>query len=135
MAQLNTRIVLRNDTTANWLASSSQVLMKGEVGIEFLADGKVKIKIGDGTKTWSELDYFGSDVKGAQIFQVTPTAEQTDAAAIAAVVGEAVLQTGDIAICKRLISGEKFEYTAYVYSGSAWAAMDGNYNAENVYFD
>lgn len=135
MAQLNTRIVLRNDSTANWLASSTQVLMKGEVGIEFLADGKVKIKIGDGIKTWSELDYFGSDVKGAQIFQVSPTAEQTDAAAIEAAVGEATLQTGDIAICKRAISGEKYEYTAYVYSGSAWAAMDGNYNAENVYFD
>lgn len=26
-------------------------------------------------------------------------------------------------------------YTSYVYDGSNWCAMDGNYNAENVYFD
>lgn len=134
MAQLNTRIVLRNDSTANWLSASSQVLLKGEVGIEFLESGKVKVKIGDGVKTWEELEYFGSDVKGAQVFQVEPEAEETDAEAIAAVVGDKALQTGDIAICKRAITGDKAEYTAYVYDGENWAAMDGNYNAENVYF-
>ena len=42
---------------------------------------------------------------------------------------------GDIAIIRELINGTKKEYTAYVYNGSAWVAMDGNYNAENVYFD
>lgn len=52
MANLNARIVLRNDSTANWLANSSQVLLKGEVGIEFLTDGTVKMKVGDGTRTW-----------------------------------------------------------------------------------
>ena len=36
MAQLNTRIVLRNDSTAKWLEGKNQVLLKGEVGIEFL---------------------------------------------------------------------------------------------------
>lgn len=61
MASLNTRIVLRNDSTANWLASQSVVLLKGEVGIEFLESGKVKLKIGDGIKSWSELDYFGGE--------------------------------------------------------------------------
>lgn len=29
---------------------------------------------------------------------------------------------------------EKYQYTAYVYSGSNWEAMDGNYNAENIFF-
>lgn len=29
----------------------------------------------------------------------------------------------------------RYSYTAYVWNGTAWAAMDGNYNAENVYFD
>ena len=28
----------------------------------------------------------------------------------------------------------KYQHTAYVYDGTVWAAMDGNYNAENVYF-
>ena len=32
MAQFNTRIVLRNDSTAKWLENKSQVLVKGEIG-------------------------------------------------------------------------------------------------------
>ena len=61
MEQLNTRIVLRNDSTAKWLENSTQVLLQGEVGIEFLVDGAVKIKIGDGIKSWAELSYFGGE--------------------------------------------------------------------------
>ena len=62
MAEIRTRIVLRNDSTANWLANESVILLKGEIGVEFLADGKTKIKIGDGVKTWAELDYFGGEI-------------------------------------------------------------------------
>ena len=58
---LNTRIVLRHDTTENWLANATQVLLKGEIGIEFLVDQSVKLKIGDGVKPWSELQYFGGE--------------------------------------------------------------------------
>lgn len=43
--------------------------------------------------------------------------------------------TGDIAIVKDIIYGTKVQHTAYVYNGSNWAAMDGNYSAENVYFE
>ena len=57
--QLRTRIVLRNDSTSAWLASKTQVLLRGEVGIEFLDTGKVKMKVGDGTTTWENLPYFG----------------------------------------------------------------------------
>jgi hypothetical protein len=54
-----------------------------------------------------------------------------------------VVKEGNIAIVKRQIvaaDAEKeiearYEYTAYAYNGTAWAAMDGNYNAENVYFN
>ena len=35
MAQIKTRIALRNDSTANWQANSDVILMKGEMGIEF----------------------------------------------------------------------------------------------------
>lgn len=59
MAILNTKIVLRNDITANWEASNV-VLLKGEIGIEFLADGSAKMKVGDGVKKWAELDYVTS---------------------------------------------------------------------------
>lgn len=59
MAQtINTYIVLRNDTSANWEANSDQILLKGEVGIEFLPDGEKKMKIGDGVTSWANLEYF-----------------------------------------------------------------------------
>lgn len=130
MATLNTRIILRNDSTANWLTNESTVLLKGEVGIEFLADGKVKVKIGDGTKTWAQLDYFGGEE--SKTFQVSSLDEITDTD----------LAVGDTAIVKTAIytdveneANNKYSYTGYVYNGSAWAAMDGNYSADNVYFE
>ena len=133
---LKTRILLRNDETANWLKHQNTVLGQGEAGVEFLANGKTKIKIGDGVKKWSELPYVdGEDIVQTQVFQIEAQAEQDDIAAIANAVGDAVLQSGDIAIIKRVIASEKYEYTAYVYNGISWCAMDGNYNAENVYFD
>lgn len=45
------------------------------------------------------------------------------------------LAIGDVAIVKDIIVEGNYQHTAYVYDGLAWAAMDGNYNAENVYFD
>ena len=36
--ELKTRIILRNDSTANWTANEATVLLKGEVGIEFNPD-------------------------------------------------------------------------------------------------
>ena len=42
---------------------------------------------------------------------------------------------GDTLVIKHPIADDKYSYTGYVYNGTAWAAMDGNYNAENVYFD
>ena len=53
---LNTRITLKADTTENW-ASSTLVLLKGEMAIEIPTSGEYKIKIGDGVKTFKELPY------------------------------------------------------------------------------
>lgn len=73
MAQtLNTRIILRNDSQNNWNAVAEEViLLKGEVGIEFIpdypttenpnVDYKPKIKIGDGVHAWKDLPYFGGE--------------------------------------------------------------------------
>lgn len=54
-------------------------------------------------------------------------------------VGElpAVAKQGDMGVVISAIDGAdgtKKSYTAYVYDGSAWKAMDGNYDASNVYF-
>ena len=136
MAQIKTRIALRNDSTANWEANSDVVLMKGEMGVEFTDAGETKMKLGDGQKTWAQLDYFGgeTDVHQAQVYQADLAEGEDDIAAITRVVGENALFEGDMAIVKST-SGEAVTYTAYVYNDAKWQAMNGNYNANNVYFD
>ena len=64
---LNTRIALKIDTAAAW-ASSSLVLLKGEVAIE--SDTR-KFKIGDGVKTFAQLEY------AAQLPNIVATADPT----------------------------------------------------------
>lgn len=136
MAQLTTRLIVRNDTTGNWNAAVTDagdeglVLLKGELGIEFTADNKTKIKVGDGTTKWENLPYFGGEE--AKTFQVGALSE----------INTADLAVGDTAIVKTAIytdaeneANNKYSYTGYVYNGTDWAAMDGNYNAGNVYFD
>lgn len=50
---LKTRILLRNDTLANW-ESSSLVLGKGEVAIATLAGGELaEVRVGTGSSTWA----------------------------------------------------------------------------------
>ena len=126
---LKTRILLRNDTAANWETNKTVVLKKGEVGIEIDTN---RMKIGDGVTTYGDLKYFGGEA--ALNFEVFPKADETDVAAITAAVGDTEIHNGDTAIVKRDIAGGKSSYTAYVYDGE-WKAMDGNYNANNVYFD
>jgi hypothetical protein len=77
MAELKTIITLRQGTTEEW-ANSTVVLKKGEMGLEYLADGNVKIKSGDDVNTWKDLPYIGSDVKSANVFQVELSADETD---------------------------------------------------------
>lgn len=60
---------------------------------------------------------------------------ETDAQVIARVVGSLNLIKNDIFVVKTLIAEEKYSFTAYTYDGTNWCAMDGNYNAENIYFD
>lgn len=84
---------------------------------------------GDGT--WAPIEASSA----TQVFETIVQSEETHIEAIARQVNGAALNKGDIAIVKNLIANDKYEYTAYVYNGTAWAAMDGNYSADNVYFD
>ena len=135
MATLNTKIVLRNDTAANWTLHNP-TLLEGEMGVE--TDTGL-IKVGKKGVAWNDLAYVNKfeSVPVAAHYEAVAAAGQTDEAAIAAALtaANATAKLDDVAVVKRLINGDKYQHTAYVYNGTSWAAMDGNYNAENVYFD
>ena len=75
-----------------------------------------------------------SSGSGARVWQGTRKTGETDAEAIARIVGGETPTTGDILILKTLMAEDKFSYTAFVYMENKWQAMDGNYDANNVYF-
>ena len=148
MTEINTRIVLRNDTAANWEAvKDTAVLMEGEMGVEtdtgLFKLGK-KHPTEDRLCTWAELDYANDipeiDLGGVtnKVHMVSSEGEK-DALATDDNVKKIV---GDICIVKATVAGDKYSYTSYVWSEVAgenntntyaWAAMDGNYSAENVF--
>ena len=134
---VNARLQNAYDTAANW-KSNNPVLKAGELGIE--SDTGLH-KVGDGTSTWTQLDYAGTDkaavgalIEAAEdnMYALTPSGDEEDTAVLATVGSP---KKGDIAVIKRVIAADKHSYTAYVYDGTKWEAADGNYNANNVYFD
>lgn len=134
---LNIRIQLRNDTAENW-TTQNPVLLKGEMGVE-IDTGKTKI--GNGTDDWKTLKYSGVDedtIKGiidnnrSAFTEVTPNEGESDAQALARAI--TAPKKGDMAVVVREFVSGKHSYTAYIYD-TAWSAMDGNYSADNVYFD
>lgn len=138
MATLNIRIQLRNDTAENW-TTQNPVLLKGEMGVE-IDTGKTKI--GNGTDHWKTLKYSGVDedtIKGiidnnrSAFTEVVPNEGETDAQALARVITNP--KKGDMAVVVRTFVEGKESYTAYIHDGTGFKAMDGNYSAENVYFD
>lgn len=134
---LKTRIQLRNDEAATWV-EKNPVLLKGEMGIEVDTG---KIKIGDGTKAWNELNYSGVDENAIKsiinsnrdkVSVLTLTEDKTDADMLATIAAPV---QGDMAVIENAFVEGKISRTAYFYDGANWAAFDGNYRADNVYFD
>lgn len=138
MATLNIRIQLRNDTAENW-TNANPVLLKGEMGVE--SDTK-KIKIGNGTDHWTTLKYSGVDedtIKGIidknrnAVEFIVANEGESDTQALARVF--TAPKKGDVGIVEQTKNGIGEFYTAYIHDGTAFKAMDGNYSADNVYFD
>jgi hypothetical protein len=71
----------------------------------------------------------------AQVFELENTEKINHIELINSNTTGKILAIGDIAIVKDIIVEGKYQHTAYVYNGAEWTAMDGNYNAETVYFD
>ena len=130
---MKTTIQLRRDTTANWLANKDTVPAEGEPCYDLDLG---TLKIGDGTTTYENLpEISGSGALTAHYEGVRGDGE-TDAEVITRVLAAANAEAvqGDVFVVKALIATGKYSYTAYVFDGTNWAAMDGNYSAENVYF-
>ena len=139
---LTTQIILRNGTTADWEAST-KILKLGEVGIDTT---KNEIRIGDGEHTWKDLKIAGADQAAIQALIDQAEDKVTVVSAGDGTVDEALAtitspSQGDMAIVEQKFGdvakadGTRTSRTAYSYDGEKWCAMDGNYNAKNVYFD
>ena len=121
----------------------------------------VKVKIGDGYTQYKDLPYVGDEIASALAAAVERIAAlETDVEGVGSEVweltsedelptvgkdGSSAIKSGSIAIVKKTISEEytkddvvvpaRYSYTAYAHDGEKWCAMDGNYDASNVYFD
>ena len=133
--EIRTRIVLRNDTAQVW-KDTNPVLLEGEMGVEtdtgLFKFGKVK-EVVDGVTTyynWNDLDY-ANDIPEVDLSTVTNHVKVVDGTVDD--LGDGVV-VGDMGIVRAVINGDVKSHTAYVWNGTAWEAMDGNYDATNVYF-
>ena len=70
--QLNTRIIIRNDTSANWTATNP-VLLKGELGIE---NDTGIVKCGDGVAKWESAQILNES--NVVVKTAAPTASDSD---------------------------------------------------------
>lgn len=136
---LNVKLLLRNGLSAEW-ETSTKILGKGELA---WASDTGEFKIGDGEHAWKDITRIYKDFESVQSAIDTAVAglSKTNVTEIDVGRGDnhqehlpTSAAKGDIAIVREAISGDKKQYTAYVYTGSVWAAMDGNYDAGNVYF-
>ena len=131
---LVSKIQLRNDVRANWLLNNP-VLMQGEVGLE--TDTRL-FKVGDGTKTWSELGY----QKGQPAEVKTTNPATTD---YAFEIGQVWINTAEdkvfilvdnsenAAIWQRLVDADSIGTTAHaltmgskVFDGSAAITLEAH---------
>ena len=140
---LKTKLQLRHDTIEKW-ESSDTVLLSGEIAFAYKPDGSVEMRVGDGEHTWSNLSASPIKWSAEQIEGLTESMSQLSTThyevdSLEQLSGDYV--NGDTAVVKTKIgvdalSNDILSYTAYIYDSkvSNWKAMDGNYNANNVYF-
>lgn len=64
MAEYESRIKLKRDTSANW-TEKDPVLLDGEIVIVKTANGSTRKKVGDGTKKYSQLPFDDEEILSA----------------------------------------------------------------------
>lgn len=125
---LNTRILLCSGSTTEW-ASSTKVILKGEVALEFTTDATQppKVKIGDGVNTFAKLPY--AVLTPGEIDTVIEKALETFKGSIHTHANKEILDSIEVALTEAL----KANYDkAYTHSQSAHAPSDAEKNLINT---
>jgi hypothetical protein len=92
----------------------------GQTGLFLRSDG-----------AWSEIVSTGS----GQVFNGVVEEGESFADAITRIV-TTTPQKGDIVALRQLIRGiEKYTYTSFIYNGSSWITLSGNYTPDDIYFE
>lgn len=140
---IKTRLQLKHDTLENWEKSELSLAL-GEVAFAQLSDGSFQMRVGVGDKKWSELSASPIKWSADQIEGLTDAMSQLSTTHYEVSSLDELstsYNNGDTAVVKTKIgvdslSNDILSYTAYIYDSkvSNWKAMDGNYDAENVYF-
>lgn len=84
---------------------------------------------GDGT--WAAANC------SASLYEVALNDGETHDDAIARITSGSLVLNGDITVVKTAIVENNYQHTAYIFSQAMtkWVALDGNYDASNVYFN
>jgi hypothetical protein len=148
MAQLKTKIILRNDEITNWEDSKS-ILDKGEIALAKREDGSYDIRIGNNTSEWKDLSgsfaissdqVIGLDKELEKIHvpQVYTELSVDTTKGLDVIISESAAlsaQTfgpGDMLVLK----DAKSVASAYQYDKEeGWIACDGNVDASKVILD
>lgn len=143
--KISTRLVLRNDDLSAWNASKVE-LLKGEAALARLTGDLsdfYEVRIGTGDKTWSQLGSSNIRIpaKNVEGLEQSITSLSTSFNYVGSVDAlnalSATANNGDFAVVSSEIATGKVSYTAYRFNSAAkaWQALDGNYDASNVYFN
>ena len=90
-----------------------------------------QINYSDGTNSTFQV-YNGKDGSSADYEQRAPQIFQASSFESLPTTN---VYIGDFGIVKVQFGNNNQSHTAYIYTENGWAAMDGNYSADNVYFD
>ena len=117
-------VLFRRDTSADWETNKTGVPKDGE---PCWNSETHELRVGDGVTAYENLPVIGAGAAStATHYEGIREGSETDAEVIERVLSGASPNKDDIFVVKTLISGDKYSFTAYVYNGTAWAAMDGN---------
>lgn len=119
----NVILKLRNDTLANWNNSTYQ-LAKGELAIAIGDVSNPIIRVGDGTKTWSQLTNAGSVITEADAYTAANGGKDRTHGAIK--VNDANIQTFELTIADATTIGAVLSTTLETSASNAGYAHINN---------